>query len=79
MQGTGGIRKLRFSLSGKGKSGGVRVCYIDFESYRIIFLITVFAKKEQSNLTKEEKNILKALVKQLKAETIRRFNHERNN
>ena len=27
MQGTGGIRKLRWSAQGKGKSGGVRVIY----------------------------------------------------
>ena len=76
MQGTGGIRKMRFALPGKGKSGGVRVCYVDYEEYRVIYLITVFAKKDQQNLTQEEKNMLKSFVKQLKEETARRFKHE---
>ena len=31
MEGTGGIRKVRFPLKNRGKSGSVRVCYADFE------------------------------------------------
>ena len=65
MEGTGGIRKVRFPLENRGKSGGVRVCYTDFEEYEVIYLITAFEKKEQENLTKEEKNVLKKLVKSL--------------
>jgi len=68
MEGTGGIRKLRFALDNRGKSGGIRVCYTDFEEYETVFLITVFEKKEQGNLTDAEKKILKALVKTLKLE-----------
>ena len=68
MEGTGGIRKVRFPLENRGKSGGVRVCYTDFEEYEVIYLITAFEKKEQENLTKEEKNGLKKLVKSLKDE-----------
>ena len=73
MEGTGGIRKVRFALPYRGKSGSVRVCYVDFGEYEIIYLITVFSKDKQSNLTQKEKNILKNLVKQLKTETARRF------
>ncbi len=54
MEGTGGIRKVRFPLGNKGKSGSVRVCYTDFEEYEVIYLITAFTKDEQDNLTKEE-------------------------
>ncbi len=68
MEGTGGIRKVRFPLENRGKSGGVRVCYADFEEYEVTYLITAFTKKEQENLTKEEKNVLKKLVKALKDE-----------
>ncbi|MBQ9334785.1 RelE toxin of RelE / RelB toxin-antitoxin system [Lachnospiraceae bacterium XBB2008] len=68
MEGTGGIRKVRFPLENRGKSGGVRVCYADFEEYEVTYLITAFTKDEQSNLTKEEKNVLKKLVKALKDE-----------
>ena len=68
MEGTGGIRKVRFPLENRGKSGSVRVCYTDFAEYEIIYLITAFEKKDQENLTAEEKNVLKKLVKSLKEE-----------
>lgn len=68
MEGTGGIRKVRFPMKDRGKSGSVRVCYTDFAEYEVIYLITAFEKKDQENLTDEEKNILKKLIKALKAE-----------
>jgi len=68
MEGTGGIRKVRFSLDHRGKSGSIRVCYTDFSEYEVTYLITAFEKKDQENLTSEEKNVLKKLVKSLKAE-----------
>lgn len=68
MTGTGGIRKLRYAFPGQGKSGSSRVCYIDFALDETIHLITVFSKKEQENLTKEQKNKLKKLVKRLKGD-----------
>ncbi|MBO6284282.1 MAG: type II toxin-antitoxin system RelE/ParE family toxin [Pseudobutyrivibrio sp.] len=71
MEGTGGIRKVRFALNNKGKSGSVRVCYADFAEYEVTYLITAFTKNEQENLTKEEKNVLKKLVKCLKEEAAR--------
>ena len=39
MEGTGGIRKVRFPLENRGKSGSVRVCYTDCEEYEVIYLI----------------------------------------
>lgn len=69
MEGTGGIRKVRFALENRGKSGSVRVCYTDFAEYEITYLITAFTKNEQTNLSDEEKNVLKKLVKALKDET----------
>lgn len=68
MEGTGGIRKVRFALENRGKSGSVRVCYTDFAEYEVTYLITAFAKNEQTNLSDEEKNVLKKLVKALKDE-----------
>lgn len=41
MQGTGGLCKLRFAFEGKGKSGSVCVCYVDFAVYDNIYLITL--------------------------------------
>lgn len=68
MEGTGGIRKVRFSLQNRGKSGSVRVCYTDFAEYEVIYLITAFKKKSQENLTEEKKSVLKKLVKSLREE-----------
>ncbi len=65
IEGTGGIRKARFALEAQGKSGSIRVCYTDFEEYETIYLITAYKKKEQSNLTNEEKKTLRNLIKNL--------------
>ena len=60
--------QVRFPLENKGKSGSVRVCYTDFAEYEMLYLITAFEKKEQENLSTEEKNVLRKLVKSLKNE-----------
>lgn len=63
IRGTGGVRKLRWGRSGRGKSGGVRVIYY-FHSERIpLYLLTVFAKNERADLTHSERNELAKLVK----------------
>lgn len=66
IEGTGGIRKVRFPLENRGKSGSVRVCYTDFAEYEVTYLITAFTKKDQENLTNEEKSVLRKLVKSLR-------------
>lgn len=65
MKGTGGLRKVRFAFEGKGKSGSVRVCYIDFENYQVIFLITAYPKSEKDNLSQAERNNISKVVKLL--------------
>ena len=62
MQGTSGIRKMRFAFEGRGKSGSTRVVYVDFEVYKKIYLITAYEKSEKDNLSKEERNELKQLI-----------------
>ncbi|MCP5206758.1 MAG: type II toxin-antitoxin system RelE/ParE family toxin [Hahellaceae bacterium] len=58
MQGTGGIRKLRWAAQGKGKSGGVRVVYYYHNESIPLFLLTVFGKGERANISKSERNEL---------------------
>ncbi len=65
MQGTGGIRKLRWSAQGKGKSGGVRVIYYFHNDTIPLFLLTVFGKGEKTNLNKAERNELTKFTKLL--------------
>lgn len=65
IQGTGGVRKVRFALQGRGKSGGVRVIYFYYSASMPIFLLSVFAKNEKANLSQAERNELAKLVVQL--------------
>lgn len=65
MQGTGGVRKLRWARKGKGKSGGVRVIYFFYDEDMPLFMLTVFGKGEKENLSKAEQNELAKLVKLL--------------
>ena len=65
MQGAGGIRKMRWAREGRGKSGGVRVIYFYYNDEIPLFLLTIFGKGEQTNLSKSERNELAKLVKVL--------------
>lgn len=67
MQGTGGVRKMRFAFERHGKSGGVRVIYVDFVVKEKLYLITAYPKSEKDNLTKAERNELKRLVQILES------------
>lgn len=67
MQGTGGLRKARVALENRGKSGGARICYVDFVFAETVYLITVFGKKEKANLSKEERNNIRKVIEGLKS------------
>lgn len=62
MEGTGGVRKLRWGRGGQGKSGGVRVIYYFHSEVMPLYLLTLFAKNERANLSKAERNGLAGLV-----------------
>ena len=65
IQGTGGIRKLRWKKGDKGKSGGVRVIYYFHSEMMPLYLLAAFGKNEKANISAEEKNILASAVKKL--------------
>ena len=62
IEGTGGVRKLRWARDGRGKSGGVRVIYYFHSEAMPLYLLTMFAKNERANLSKAERNELAGLV-----------------
>ena len=62
MEGTGGVRKLRWSRGSQGKSGGVRVIYYFHDAQMPLYLLTLFSKGDKVNLTKAERNELAGLV-----------------
>ena len=77
MRGTGGIRKSRWGVGARGKSGGVRVIYYYHSPQIPIFLLTVFAKNERDNLSQAERNLLKQLTTELVTTYQRGAAHER--
>ena len=62
IEGTGGVRKVRWARDGRGKSGGVRVIYYFQSEAMPLYLLTMFAKNERANLSKAERNALGDLV-----------------
>lgn len=68
IQGTGGARKLRIQLDGRGKSGGGRVIYLDIFEKGKLYLLFAYPKNVQENLTEEQKQAIKKLVDAIKKE-----------
>ena len=65
IEGTGGVRKLRWARDGRGKSSGVRVIYYFHSGAMPLYLLTMFAKNERANLSNAERNALAGLVRLL--------------
>ena len=66
IQGTGGLKKIRWSANGKGKRGGVRTIYLYLSNEEHIHFLTIYAKNEMDDLTTEQKKILKVIVEEIK-------------
>ncbi len=62
IKGTGKLRKMRFALPNRGKSGSARVLYVDFVVAETIYLIFAYPKSEKDNLSDEERNNIKKLI-----------------
>ena len=65
ISGTGGLRKLRFAHDNKGKSGSVRVCYVDLAEKETVYFITIYPKSEKDNLTRAERNNISKMIQML--------------
>jgi len=62
IQGAGGLRKVRFALVDSGKSGGIRVLYVDFEYYEKTYLLFAYRKSSQVNITDKQKLMFKQMI-----------------
>lgn len=62
IEGTGGVRKLRWRRGNHGKSAGVRIIYYHHNEDMPLYLLTLFAKGEKVNLTQAERHELAQLV-----------------
>jgi len=74
IKGTGGVRKLRFAASGRGKRGGARIVYYYLDDYVPLYALLAYAKNVQGDLTAEEKRTIAALAAAIKA--IRKENRQ---
>jgi hypothetical protein len=63
---TGGVRKLRWGRAGSGKRGGARVIYFYHDARRPLYLLMVYAKAQQEDLSPDEKRAVRKLVGILK-------------
>lgn len=62
IQGTGGLRKFRWSANNKGKSGGYRIIHYYHNDNIPVFLVTAFAKNKMENISKEARNEYQKLL-----------------
>lgn len=60
--GTGGVRKLRWGLEGRGKRGGARVIYFHHDAGMPLFALTAFAKNERTDLSQQDRNDFRQLT-----------------
>ena len=61
---SGGIRKIRWSGSGRGKRGGIRVIYYWYVNEQQIYMLLAYAKNEQANFSAAQLKVLKKLVEE---------------
>ncbi|MDQ7781521.1 MAG: type II toxin-antitoxin system RelE/ParE family toxin [Desulfomonilaceae bacterium] len=65
IHGTGGVRKLRWKGSGRGKRGGVRIIYYWHAPKSRIYLLLMYPKNVQDDLTRDQIATLRKLVKEI--------------
>jgi hypothetical protein len=65
---TGGVRKLRYAVRGRGKSGGMRVIYYFFDEQNPLYALLLYGKNEQGNLSPDQKKYVTAIAAAVKAE-----------
>lgn len=62
--GSGGLRKVRMAVRGRGKRGGARVIYYWIGARSRIYMLLVYAKNELDDLSEDQLKTLRSLVKQ---------------
>jgi hypothetical protein len=72
VSGTGGVRKLRWALPGRGKSGGARAIYYYHNESIPLYALDIYAKNRKANLSAAEKKAARKTVAAIIAEHNRR-------
>src|SRR5436190_23460677 len=63
IRGSGGLRKLRWAIPSRGKRGGARVIYYWDKPSETVYMLFIYTKQEQGDLTSEQVKILDRLVR----------------
>lgn len=71
--GTYGLRKVRVAASGKGRRGGGRVLYRDFERFGQLFLLFFIRKGEQEDLNSDQRQTVARAIQAVEIELEKRF------
>ncbi len=64
IRGSGGLRKVRWGAGGRGKRGGVRVIYYWHRGDQILYMLLVYSKTAQDDLTVAQLRVLRRLVQE---------------
>jgi mRNA-degrading endonuclease RelE of RelBE toxin-antitoxin system len=59
---SGGLRKLRWKTTGKGKRGGIRIIYYYITEDEKIFMLFAYPKSSKDDLNSKELKMLRAIV-----------------
>ena len=68
IEGTGGARKMRIQLEGRGKRGGGRVIYLDVFERENLYLLFAYPKNVQEDLTTEQRKAIRAMIEIIRKE-----------
>jgi hypothetical protein len=60
--GSGSLRKMRWAAQGRGKRGGARVIYYHLISRDQFYMLLIYGKNEQDDLSPEQLRMLKKAV-----------------
>ena len=69
---TGGVRKVRWAIPGKGKRGGARTIYYYHNESILLFILDIYAKNEKTDLSEADKRSLKWLLAQIPSQYAKR-------
>lgn len=67
IQGTGGARKARVRLPGRGKSGGAQVIYFFSATPALVAVLSIYAKGAKEDLTSADKQDIRAAIADIRA------------
>jgi len=68
IEGTGGARKMRIQLEGRGKRGGGRVIYLDVFEQENLYLLFAYPKNVQEDLSPDQKKAIRKMIEEIRRE-----------